>query len=1183
MRPFVHLHGHTEYSLFDGLSRIRDLVAHVKAMGQPAVAITDHGVMYGAVYLYKEALAQGIQPIIGCEMYVTQRELDDTSGGKEQLRHLILLAENETGYRHLAQLDSIANTVGFHRKPRINRRLLAAHSEGLIALSACVNGELPKYLIEGNEAAARETIEWYIDTFGKDRYFIELQDHGLSEERAVRAQLIALAREYGVGLVATNDFHYVRREDAGAHEVRLCISTGQTLDNPDRFKFANDEFYCKSGDEMEALFGDVPEALDNTLKIAERCRVDFVFGEHHLPAYHVPVGETAQTYLRSLCEAQLPVRYETVTAKVRERLEYELDIIESMGFSDYFLIVMDFIQFARRHDIAVGPGRGSAAGSIVAYLLGITGLDPLRYGLLFERFLNPERISMPDIDTDLCYKGRGRVIEYLAQTYGTDHVAQIITFGTMAARAVVRDVGRVMNMPYNDVDRIAKMIPGGPGVTLADTLENIPEFKAAYNDDPQVHRLVDYALGLEGLSRHAGTHAAGLVISKDPVADYVPLQKSADGFLQTQYEKDMVEELGLLKMDLLGLRNLTVIQDTVAMIRESRGETVDPDNLPTTDAATCTMLCAGDTVGVFQSESSGFTALLKQLKPTRFEDLIPMVALYRPGPLGSGMAEDFIRRRHGETEVTYPHPLLEPILQETFGVILYQEQVMQIASVMGGFSLGEADLLRRAMGKKKEDVLLAQRDLFLTGAAKQGVPAEIAERVFDLMVYFAGYGFNKSHSVCYGYIAWQTAYLKAHYRPEFMAAMMSSYKENTDKLTHYIGDCRLHGIEVTAPSVNDGEVDFTVRDGKIIFGLSAVRNVGEGLAAELVQARERRKEEQRAAGEEPIGFTSPVDLVAHVAINKRALESLIKAGALDGWTDTDGTPLHRAQLLAAMPEAVKVGTWEREEKQSLQQGLFDELPATAPTVIYPKVAPWTMAETLAGEKEMLGFFVSGHPLDAYREVMQQLTPLYELREGAEQYDRQRVYIGGIVNAVRRLMTKNNEQMGFVNLEDYGANLELVIFPKTWNEVHMMMAKDALLVVEGRVQADERETKVIAEKVYPMETVAGGEVIIARSVRTETPKKSPVGMSGLPSLPDPERIRQVVLLIDEAHEGVSVSQALATVLTTHHGDIPVRLRVLSSGMEVSMAPAYRIDGSPAVITALRRLLGQDNVQVEEDAR
>ena len=1179
MRPFVHLHAHTEYSLFDGLSRIRDLVAHVKAMDQPAVAITDHGVMYGAVYLYKEALAQGIHPIIGCEMYVTGRELDDRSGGKEQLRHLILLAENATGYRHLAQLDSIAHTVGFHRKPRINRALLEQYSEGLIALSACVNGELPQYLLDRNEAAARETIEWYIRTFGKENYFIELQDHGLPEERAVRAPLIALAREYGVGLVATNDFHYIRREDAPAHEVRLCISTGQTLDNPDRFKFANDEFYCKSGDEMEALFADVPEALDNTLRIAERCQVEFVFGEHHLPAYHVPEGMTARTYLRKLCEERLPVRYPVVTDKVRERLEYELEIIENMGFSDYFLIVMDFIRFAREQEIAVGPGRGSAAGSIVAYLLGITGLDPLRYGLLFERFLNPERVSMPDIDTDLCYKGRGRVIEYLAKTYGTDHVAQIITFGTMAARAVVRDVGRVMNMPYNDVDRIAKMIPGGPGVTLADTLKNVPEFAAAADADPQIRRLVDYALALEGLSRHAGTHAAGLVISKDPVADYVPLQKSADGFLQTQYEKDTVEELGLLKMDLLGLRNLTVIQDTVAMIRDGRGEIVDPDALPTTDEATCAMLCAGDTVGVFQSESSGFTALLKQLKPQRFEDLIPMVALYRPGPLGSGMAEDFIRRRHGETEVTYPHPMLEPVLKETFGVILYQEQVMQIASVMGGFSLGEADLLRRAMGKKKEDVLLAQRDLFLNGAAKQGVPAEIAERVFDLMVYFAGYGFNKSHSVCYGYIAWQTAYLKAHYRPEFMAAMMSSYKENGDKLTHYIGDCRLHGIEVVAPSVNNGEVDFTVRDGKIVFGLSAVRNVGEGLAAELVAAREQRRREQIEAGETPVGFTSLVDLVAHVAINKRALESLIKAGALDGWTDTDGTPIHRAQLLAVIPEAIKVGTWEREEKNSMQQGLFDALPTTAPALTYPDVAEWTLTETLAGEKEMLGFFVSGHPLDEYRDIIRQLTPLYELREGAETYDRKRVYVGGIVNAVRRLMTKNNEQMGFVNVEDFGANVELVVFPKIWNDVHMMMAKDAMIVVEGRVQADERETKIIAEKVYPMESVAAGDIVIGPP-RASSPSSAPPPTGQLPA---PEEIGRVVLAIDVAHEGVSVSRALAVLLQRHHGDIPVRLRVLSSGLEISMAEAYRIDGTPAVIRGLRQLLGEEHVQVEEVAR
>lgn len=1187
MTPFVHLHTHTEYSLFDGISRIKDLVAYVKELGQEALAITDHGVMYGAVYLYKEALKQGIKPIIGCEVYVTERELGAQDlGGKEKLRHLILLAETNEGYRNLSKLDTIANTVGYWRKPRVNREIIAQYADGLIALSACINGELPQALLAGDEAKAREIIEWYIKIFGRENYFIELQDHGLPEEKAVREPLIALAREYGVGVVATNDFHYIRREDAGAQNVRLCISTGQTLDNQ-TFKFANDEYYCKSGDEMAALFSDVPEALSNTVAIAERCQVDFVFGEHHLPAFQVPEGFTAQTYLRKLCEEALPTRYDVISNEVRERLEYELGIIESMGFSDYFLIVMDFIAYARSQDIAVGPGRGSAAGSIVAYLLGITNLDPLVHGLLFERFLNPERISMPDIDTDIGYKGRADVIDYLARKYGSEHVAQIITFGTMAAKAVVRDVGRVMNLPYPDVDRIAKMIPGGPGVTLADTLASVKEFRTAYDSEPQIHQLIDYALALEGLSRHAGTHAAGIVISKDPVAEHVPLQKSADDYLQTQYEKDTVEELGLLKMDLLGLRNLTVIQETVELIRNNRGIIVDVDHLPETDPETCAMLCEGDTVGVFQSESSGFTALLKQLRPEGFDDLIPMVALYRPGPLGSGMAEDFIRRRHGDAQVEYLHPLLEPILKETFGVILYQEQVMQISSVLGGFTLGEADLLRRAMGKKKEDVLMAQRDKFLAGAEQKGIPTMIANHVFDQMVYFAGYGFNKSHSACYGLIAWQTAYLKAHYRPEFMAAMMSSYKENSDKLSHYIADCRLHGIRVLGPDINQSAVDFTVEKEAIRFGLSAVKNVGDGLAEAIVKARENILQEEQAKGDTPVGFRSLIALAEHVAVNKRAAESLVRAGAMDHLADAEG--IHRAQIYEAVPEAIRIGTTERENANSLQTGLFDDTPLATPTLTYPNVPAWDLATRLAGEKETLGFYVSGHPLSPYEEILRKATPIYELRENGETYDQRRVWIGGTVTALRRLLTKRNEQMGFATVEDFGANIEVVVFPNLWEDVAALLAVDAAVLIEGRTQANERETKIIAQAVYPLELVANQTVVVPEwdTMRPATlpgEAQSTAATSNAPvsevSLVPGRMPKEINLHIDAAHEGVSVSQALATILTTHHGTIPVTLIVERTGLTVPMNEAYYIDGSREVITQLQALLGNTKVGIKE---
>ena len=764
--PFVHLHSHTEYSLFDGISRIGELVSHVKEMGQTALAITDHGVMYGAIYLYKECIKQGIKPIIGCEIYVTRGSRFDKSGnGKEKLAHLILLAENNEGYQNLIKICSKAWTEGYYHRPRADHELLEKYHEGLIVTSACVGGEVPQAILNGDMDEARKVIEFYINTFGKDNYFLEIQNHGLPEEAAVRPVLASLAKEYGLGLVATNDFHYTKKEDARSQEIKLCISTGKTLDDPYHFHFANDEFYCKSGDEMRAILGNFPGAIENTRVIADRCNVELTFGEHKLPSFDVPEGETAASYLRKLCEKALPERYAIVTDKERSRMDYELGVIDKMGFSDYFLIVMDFIHYAKSHGIPIGPGRGSAAGSIVSYLLHITEVDPLRFDLLFERFLNPARVSMPDIDTDLCYRRRGEVIEYLARKYGSDQVAQIITFGTLAARAVIRDVGRVTNMPLREVDRIAKMVPVGPGVTLKKTMEGSREFRDLYDSDTTVHCLIDHCLDLEGISRNSGTHAAGVVICSKPVEEYVPIQLTQDGFIQTQYEKDQVEQLGLLKMDLLGLRNLTVIHDALEMIRENRGIDLDINKIPSEDEETCKMLCDGDTIGVFQSESSGFTSLLMQLHPERFEDLIPMVALYRPGPLGSGMAEDFIKRKHGKIPVEYPHPSLEPILKETYGVILYQEQVMQIASVMGGFSLGQADMLRRAMGHKEPEILQQNRETFVDGAVANGVDDRTANYVFDLMVHFAGYGFNKSHSVCYGWIAWQTAYLKAHYRP----------------------------------------------------------------------------------------------------------------------------------------------------------------------------------------------------------------------------------------------------------------------------------------------------------------------------------------------------------------------------------------------------------------------------------
>lgn len=1130
--PFVHLHSHTEYSLFDGISRIGELVSHVKEMGQTALAITDHGVMYGAVYLYKECIKQGIKPIIGCEIYVTRGSRFDKSGnGKEKLAHLILLAENNEGYQNLIKICSKAWTEGYYHRPRADHELLEKYHEGLIVTSACVGGEVPQAILNGDMDEARKVIEFYINTFGKDNYFLEIQNHGLPEEAAVRPVLASLAKEYGLGLVATNDFHYTKKEDARSQEIKLCISTGKTLDDPYHFHFANDEFYCKSGDEMRAILGNFPGAIENTRVIADRCNVELTFGEHKLPSFDVPEGETAASYLRKLCEKALPERYAVVTDKERSRMDYELGVIDKMGFSDYFLIVMDFIHYAKSHGIPIGPGRGSAAGSIVSYLLHITEVDPLRFDLLFERFLNPARVSMPDIDTDLCYRRRGEVIEYLARKYGSDQVAQIITFGTLAARAVIRDVGRVTNMPLREVDRIAKMVPVGPGVTLKKTMEGSREFRDLYDSDTTVHCLIDHCLDLEGISRNSGTHAAGVVICSKPVEEYVPIQLTQDGFIQTQYEKDQVEQLGLLKMDLLGLRNLTVIHDALEMIRENRGIDLDINKIPSEDEETCKMLCDGDTIGVFQSESSGFTSLLMQLHPERFEDLIPMVALYRPGPLGSGMAEDFIKRKHGKIPVEYPHPSLEPILKETYGVILYQEQVMQIASVMGGFSLGQADMLRRAMGHKEPEILQQNRETFVDGAVANGVDDRTANYVFDLMVHFAGYGFNKSHSVCYGWIAWQTAYLKAHYRPEFMAAMMTCYNGDRDKVSRYISDTRRAGVVIAAPDVNLSEAYFSVKGDKILFGLDGIQNVGEGAVRSIIEARKQ--------GGLFKSLSDFVERADNRGLNSRACESLIRCGALDS------LGANRSQLLAALPEALGDAQSIRNERASGQLNLFggEETPET---IVYPDLPDMDPKEKIEWERKLLGFYVSGHPLDSYKEQLKACTPLYHLTAEGNQYDGRMVTIGGTISRIKGTMTKKGQPMGYVTIEDYDGEVETVVFPSVWETVRPILAEDAAVAIRGRVQANERDVRVLAEEIIPLD-----------KLRASAP--SPAGV--------------LHLYIDAAHDSNEVSLRLAGLFQKHHGKTPVIMHMMRTGQEIHAAPKFYVNYSSEAERDFRMLLGE----------
>jgi DNA polymerase-3 subunit alpha len=1130
---FVHLHCHTEYSLLDGACRISELIKRTKELGMDAIAITDHGSMYGTIEFYKEAQKQGIKPIIGCEVYVApQSRFTKNAVEGESYYHLILLAENNQGYRNLIELVSRGYTEGFYYKPRIDGELLKTYSEGLICLSACIAGEIPALLLKGDYEGAEKLVLEYRNIFGPENFFLELQDHGLPEQKTVNGQLVALAAKFGLGLVATNDLHYIDQKDSECHDVLLCIQMGKTVDDAGRMRFPNDEFYLKSPEQMAKLFGEYPEALANTRAIAARCNVEFPFGQHFLPEFPVPDGLSADEYLRKLCEEKLPQHYSSPGPDVGSRLDYELATITSMGFASYFLIVWDFINYARENDIPVGPGRGSAAGSIVAYLLGITDIDPLKYGLLFERFLNPERVTMPDIDIDFCYVRRGKVIEYVAQRYGADHVAQIITFGTMAAKAAIRDVGRALNMSYNEVDRIAKMVPNELGMTLEKAMAVNPELSNAYQAEASVQKLMDLARAVEGLPRHASTHAAGLVISKEPLTHYVPLQTSSDGFLTTQYDKDRVEEIGLLKMDLLGLRTLTVIGDAVELIKTNRTIKVDMEAIPLDDAETCAMLTRGDTAGVFQMESSGMTNLVKDLRPESFTDLIPLVALYRPGPLGSGMVSDFINGRHGKRKVTYLHPLLEPILKDTFGVILYQEQVMQIASALGGFTLGQADLLRRAMGKKKHDVLVAQRDRFMQGASARGIDDKLAKTVFELMEHFADYGFNKSHSAAYALVAYQTAYLKAHYPQEFMAALLSSVMGTNEKIGFYIEECRRMGIAVLPPDINASHASFSVDGSAIRFGLAAVKNVGENAIENLTSARVKEGK-----------FTSIVDFCTKVdlrVVNKRVIESLVKCGAFDSLL------VRRAQLLAVLDQAVDTAVVRQKDKASGQVGLFgEETLSDIQDIILPDIEEMPKNQLLALEKEMTGFYVTGHPLDQYRGKLKHFPGIGEL--ATEKFrDGQVIRVGGLISSSKHITTKTGGMMCFFTLEDFTSQIEVVVFPRVFEKNGRIIMSDAAVVVTGKLNVNEEGAKILADHI-----VAFGEV---------------------------EANQEVRLKIRKDQENENIFSTLKTIFSQYRGSATVYMHLVDSRRVIKTERQFWIDPSPAAVEALTKVLGKGNVAV-----
>ena len=1070
---FVHLHVHTEYSLLDGACRIDAIAKRARELGQTALAITDHGVMYGAVAFYKACLAEGIKPIIGCEVYVAPKSRFDKQPGPEnKYSHLILLCRNETGYRNLCYLVSAGFTEGYYVRPRIDWALLHEHSEGLICLSGCLAGEIPQALLRGDYEAAKERALDLRALFGEENFYLEIQRHGIAEEDEAAKGLIRLSRETGIPLALTNDAHYLKQEDARYQDVLLCIQTGKTLDEPNRMRFETQEFYLKSEEEMRALFPELPEAADNTVKIAERCAYDFEFGHYHLPRFKLPAGESdSAAYLRKLCEQGFAERF-AGKPEVHEQLDYELGVIEKMGFVDYFLIVQDFINYAKRNGIPVGPGRGSAAGSVVAYCLHITDVNPIQYSLFFERFLNPERVSMPDIDVDFCVERRGEVIDYVNRLYGSDHVAQIVTFGTMASKAAVRDVGRVMNIPYGECDAVAKAIPLAQNKPLsieqAKTLSK--PFRDLYEKDETTRRLIDTAQALEGMPRHASTHAAGVVITERPVYEYVPLAKN-DESVVCQYQMTTLEELGLLKMDFLGLRNLTVLEDAAKMVRRhTPGFRVE--DAPEDDAETFEMLSAGKTVGVFQLESAGITSVCTQLRPKSIEDITAVIALYRPGPMDS--IPRFIDCAAHPEHVKYKHPLLRPILEVTYGCIVYQEQVIEIFRSLAGFSLGQADNIRRAMSKKKHKVIDAERVAFvhgdpergIAGALANGVSEEVANSIYDEIVDFASYAFNKAHAVSYAFVCYRTAYMKRHYPCEYMAALLTSVLENSSKITEYIAECRDMGIKLLPPDVNESDADFTVVGENIRFGLVAIKGIGWGAIEQLVQERETNGP-----------FTDFEDFCRRMSgkeLNRRAVENLIKAGAFDSM----GYTRHALMIVAGQViDSIAQANRDNIAGQLDLFGALDETSDEPVSIPIPAVAEYSRRELMTMEKETTGLYLSGHPMDEYREQVRRMgaVPIgavmndFASEDGPRQFhDNQTVTLAGVVESFKNRTTKNNSLMCYIQLEDDTGSMELLAFQKALETGAGYILNNAAILVRGRISVrDEKAPQLMVDEIIPI--------------------------------------------------------------------------------------------------------------------
>ena len=1162
MSGFVHLHVHTEYSLLDGACRIPQLLDTAKAMGQTAVAITDHGAMYGVIDFYKYAKKIGIKPIIGCEVYVAARSrFDKVRQFDGENRHLVLLCKNNTGYRNLTQMVSKAWTEGFYSKPRIDHELLKEHHEGLIALSACLSGEIPRAILSGDYEKAKETAYAYRDLFGEGNYYLELQDHGLADQQTVNSGIIRLSRETGIPLVVTNDAHYLRQEDSRVQQVLLCIQTNHTIDEEGGLEFDSDQFYLKSEQEMRALFPEYPEAADNTVKIAEQCEVEFEFGQTKLPHFEVPGGQDHYEYLRGMCLNGLHEKYgERPPEEVASRLDYELSVIKNMGYVDYYLIVHDFINYAKTNGIPVGPGRGSGAGSLAAYCIGITGIDPMKYHLLFERFLNPERISMPDFDIDFCYERRPEVIDYVIRKYGSDHVAQIITFGTMAARGAIRDVGRALGLPYATVDSVAKLVPMELHVTLSRALEMSDELKNLYESDQQITDLIDTAQRLEGMPRHASTHAAGVVITREPVSAYVPLAKN-DEAVVTQFTMTTLEDLGLLKIDFLGLRTLTVIHDAEEMVRR-RTPDFSIGRAPIDDQNVYKMLSAGQTEGVFQFESGGMRNILTGLKPESLEDLIAVISLFRPGPMDS--IPKYIKNRHNPKLVTYKTPLLKSILDVTYGCLVYQEQVMEVFRRLAGYSYGRADLVRRAMAKKKHDVMENERRNFIyglqnedgsiecEGAVHRGVPERVANEIFDEMSSFASYAFNKSHAAAYAYVAYQTAYLKYYYPNEFMAALLTSVLDSSSKVAGYIAECQRIHISVLPPSVNESRSGFTVTEkGDIRFGLLAVKNLGRPFIQQIVRERE--------AGGPYRSFYDFCKRMQGRDFNRRALESLIKCGALDRLGANRRQMLQSSETILSQLEA------ERKRNISGQMGFFDLQEDTpAEEFRLPDVEELPADELLRMEKETTGMYLTGHPMRAYVEKAEKAgaARIFDILESAEEgglyRDGQMVTLFVMIGSVRPKATKSGSMMAFAVVEDISGSLEVLIFPKLLEAFRPLIREGNPVILRGKVSLrEEKDPQIVAEEFIDINGALSSPGSAARPAQ---PEKKPARLFlRVPSLHSPE-----------------YKKAFALLSILFEGPTPVAFYSMETGKYSSLPPAQHIFMGEPVLAELRRILGEENV-------